>query len=72
MQFNLFYSFFLILHKYQVIFSDIFPLFLAQNYKTKVLTVQKKSSFRMSGLALSTWLLEDSNGSQHNKKYPSW
>ena len=34
-------------HTYQVIFSDIFALFLAQNFKTKVLTAQKKSTFRV-------------------------
>ena len=31
-----------------MIFSGIFPLFLAQNFKTKLLTAQKKSTFRMS------------------------
>ena len=46
MYFNLFYSFFFLLHTYQVILSDIFALFLAQNFKTKVLTAQK-STFRM-------------------------
>ena len=38
--------FYFMFHTYQVIFSDIFALFLAQNIKTKVLTAQKK------------WLLE--------------
>ena len=41
MYFNLFYSFFFLLHTYQVILSDIFALFLAQNFKAKVLTAQK-------------------------------
>ena len=46
--FNIFYSFFFIFHAYLVIFNDIFAFFLAQNFKTKVLTAQKKSTFRMS------------------------
>ena len=41
MQFNLVYSFFFIFHTYYVIFCEIFALFLAQDFKTKVLTVQK-------------------------------
>ena len=42
MHFNLFYSFFFFMfHAYYMIFSDIFALFLAQNFKTKVLTAQK-------------------------------
>ena len=34
-------------HTYYVIFSDMFALFLAQNFINKVLTA-KKSTFRMS------------------------
>ena len=30
-------------------FSDIFAFLLAQNFKTKLLTAQKKSTFRVSG-----------------------
>ena len=30
-------------------FGVIFALFLEQNFKTEVLTAQKKSTFRMSG-----------------------
>ena len=41
MNFNLFYSYFFMFHKYCVIFSENFELFLAQNSKTKVLTTQK-------------------------------
>ena len=40
MNFNLFYIFFFMFHTYYVIFCDIFALFLAQNFKTKVLTAQ--------------------------------
>ena len=38
-------------YTYYVIFSEILTHFLALNFKTKVLTAQKKSSFRMSGRA---------------------
>ena len=53
MDFNLFYSFFFVTHTYYLIFGVILALFLAQNFKTKVLTAQKKSTFRMSAQALS-------------------
>ena len=41
MHFNLFYSFFLHVSRILNDFSDIFALFLAQNFKTKVLTAHK-------------------------------
>ena len=40
MHFHLFYSFFFMLDSYYVNFCDIFALFLAQNFITKVLTAQ--------------------------------
>ena len=46
----LFYSFCFMIHTYDVIFA----LFLAQNFKTKVLTTHKKSTFRKSGQYHST------------------
>ena len=51
MDLNLFYSFFFMIHTYYVIFGVICALFLAQNFKIKVLTARKKkkSTFRMSG-----------------------
>ena len=45
---SLFVFFFKMIHTYYVSLGMIFPLFLAQNFQTKVLTVQKKSTFRMS------------------------
>ena len=45
MHFNLFYSFVFMFHTYYVIFCDIFALFLAQHFKTKVLTAQKNLLF---------------------------
>ena len=50
-----FYSFFFIFHTCYIFFSDIFALFLAQNFKTKVLTAQK-STFRMSVWAMMVWV----------------
>ena len=41
MHFNLFLHFFFIFYTYYVFFCDIFPFFLAQNVKNKVLTAQK-------------------------------
>ena len=41
MHFNLSFYFFLMIHTYYVILGVIFLLFLAQNFRTKVLTVQK-------------------------------
>ena len=41
MNFNLFYSFFLQVSHILIGFSDIFALFLLQNFKTKGLTAQK-------------------------------
>ena len=43
--FYVFYSFCFMIHTYCVIFGVIFSLFFAQNYKIKVMTVQKKSIF---------------------------
>ena len=40
-----FYSVFLMFHIYYAIFSEIFAHFLVQNFKTKVLTAQKKIIF---------------------------
>ena len=44
----LFYSLFFMIHTYYVMFGVIFAFFLGQKLKKKVLTAQKKSSFRMS------------------------
>ena len=41
MHFKLFYHFILIYHTHWKIFSDFFVPFLAQNFKTEVLTTQK-------------------------------
>ena len=49
MHFNIFFSFFYVINTYYVILGVIFALCLAQNFKTEVLTVQKKPTFRMSG-----------------------
>ena len=48
MHLKLFYIIFFIFHTYNVILCDILRLFLKQNFKPKVLSAQKKSSFRMS------------------------
>ena len=41
MHFNIFHSFSLMIHTCYGIFTEIFALFLAQNFKTKVLTAPK-------------------------------
>ena len=46
--FNLFYRFFFMIHTYYVISGVICALFLGQNFKIKVLTMQKKITFWMS------------------------
>ena len=45
---NSFTVYFFMFHTYFMIFSENFLLFLAQNFKTKVFTAPKKSTFRMS------------------------
>ena len=50
MHFNPFYIFFFLIHTYYVIFGLVFGLFLAQNFKTKVLTAQKNLLLKCLGL----------------------
>ena len=47
----------LIIHTYYVILEVIFTLFLVQNFKTEVLTAQKKTNFRMSAQKLYKFFL---------------
>ena len=46
--FTFFLQFFFMIYTYFVTLGVIFTLFIAQNFKTKVKTAQKKSTFRMS------------------------
>ena len=48
---NSFTVFFFLFHAYELILSDIFAIFLAQNFKTKVLTAQKNLLLECLGLA---------------------
>ena len=64
MHLNLFYTFFLMFNSYKGILSNIFALFPAQNFKTKVLTAQKNLLLECLRVIISVELAEDASESE--------